>query len=455
VKSGFVPKFTVSLIASIPVSAKLVIDADNEAAALAIAAKMQSRSQLSWTYNNSPIPSFNGQPTSIWTNPGVPPSQGPRIVDIVLVVSPTTVVFGSPVSATVTIAPGATGLVRFYDELTLIGTATPNGFGVATLSDIILPSGIQRIVANFAGDSSFAEGVSNIVNVNVTLPVTITTISATPNPQDFGSPVVITATVTSGAGMPTGLVRFYDNATQIGVATLSSGTCSITTSALTAGTHTLTAVYQGTFAPSTSAPFSEVINSVILIPSVRMSIFPFTVPDNPSELPNPSVFTATVTNIVQEIGGMTIIHNSANVATDFDLTAQVMPGNQLIFNSQPDTVYTVLSLTSSVITLTGVYTGTTNYYNTTGTYNQVQPTGNVQFQIALSPGPAVDFGSPVALALVAGTPTATVSVRGGAVPALADGTYYTSVVYLGDSNYAIASPNGPTVSPNLVVNSVH
>src|ERR1700734_3839179 len=111
------PTFTVSLIASIPVSAQVVIEADNEAQALAIAQQMHQRAQLGWTYNGLPIPTFTGPVASIWSNPGVIAPPGPKKVSIVLVVNPTTVPFGSPVVCTATVAPGATGLVSFYDGL--------------------------------------------------------------------------------------------------------------------------------------------------------------------------------------------------------------------------------------------------------------------------------------------------------------------------------------------------
>jgi ice-binding like protein/Big-like domain-containing protein len=62
-----------------------------------------------------------------------------------------------------------------------------------------------------------------------------------------GQPVVLSTTVTSsGAGTPTGTVTFHDGSTVLGTAPLdSSGRATLTTTALTPGRHTITAVYSG------------------------------------------------------------------------------------------------------------------------------------------------------------------------------------------------------------------
>ena len=72
------------------------------------------------------------------------------------------------------------------------------------------------------------------------------------------TPVTFTATVASGGGTPTGTVSFLDGATTIGTGTLAGGIATFTTSALTVGTHPITAVYggSGNFVSSTSAVLS-------------------------------------------------------------------------------------------------------------------------------------------------------------------------------------------------------
>jgi hypothetical protein len=80
----------------------------------------------------------------------------------------------------------------------------------------------------------------------------------------FGDPVTFTATVAGGPGTPTGTVRFQDGGAIIGIETLVSGPggaqAAFATSALSVGSHAITAVYSGdaVFAASVSAPVNVV-----------------------------------------------------------------------------------------------------------------------------------------------------------------------------------------------------
>jgi Zn-dependent alcohol dehydrogenase len=82
-------------------------------------------------------------------------------------------------------------------------------------------------------------------------------------PSTFGQPVTFTASVTSGAGTPAGTVTFKDGPATLGIATLSgAGVASFPTSLLAAGSHSITAVYNGNanFATSTSAALTQTVN---------------------------------------------------------------------------------------------------------------------------------------------------------------------------------------------------
>ncbi len=92
---------------------------------------------------------------------------------------------------------------------------------------------------------------------------TTTILSSSSNPSTFGQSVSLTATVTSpAAGIISGTVTFQDGTTALGSPPLSSGQATLSTSALAAGTHSISATYNGdpTFLPSTSAPLSQVVN---------------------------------------------------------------------------------------------------------------------------------------------------------------------------------------------------
>ena len=88
------------------------------------------------------------------------------------------------------------------------------------------------------------------------------TVSSSANPVFVTNPITLTASVSSLGITPTGSIIFYDGSTQIGSATLTSATASITTSALATGTHQITAVYSGdsTYNTSTSAALAQLVD---------------------------------------------------------------------------------------------------------------------------------------------------------------------------------------------------
>src|SRR5438876_8013574 len=70
-------------------------------------------------------------------------------------------------------------------------------------------------------------------------------------------------TCRDSAGVPSGTVTFYDGATALGTGSVnSSGQATLSTSSLTAGSHSITASYAGNsnFASSTSAALTQTVN---------------------------------------------------------------------------------------------------------------------------------------------------------------------------------------------------
>ncbi len=96
---------------------------------------------------------------------------------------------------------------------------------------------------------AFAPGNITVVATNTT-----TTLVATPASTQYGDPVILTATLTSGA---TGTVTFFDGSVLLGQDAVSAdGMATLTTTTLNAATHSITAVYNGdiSYASSTSGP---------------------------------------------------------------------------------------------------------------------------------------------------------------------------------------------------------
>jgi hypothetical protein len=111
----------------------------------------------------------------------------------------------------------------------------------------ITGAGSCTITAKQAGDSNYNAAPDVPQLFNIAKAATTTGVSSSVNPSEFGQSVTFTATVTSGAGTPTGTVQFKDGGVSIGSAqTLNAGgVAQLTTSALTAGTHIITADYNG------------------------------------------------------------------------------------------------------------------------------------------------------------------------------------------------------------------
>ncbi|MCU1383914.1 MAG: hypothetical protein JWL71_2611, partial [Acidobacteria bacterium] len=92
---------------------------------------------------------------------------------------------------------------------------------------------------------------------------TATALMSSENPSVYGDTVRFTATVTGGDGtvVPSGNVTFFDAGSSFTAVLDANGRATYTTNALTAGTHTMTASYDGddTSVPSMSAPALEVV----------------------------------------------------------------------------------------------------------------------------------------------------------------------------------------------------
>jgi hypothetical protein len=134
----------------------------------------------------------------------------------------------------------------------------------------MLAPGSHSIVATYSGDAN-----DKTSNGPLTLPVnkavTQTAVTVTPNPALVLATVTFAATVTSvGGGIPQGTVTFSANGTPIGAAvTLDpTGTATITSSTLAAGTYTITAAYSGDANDQTSTGTSSTPLIVGTIPTV-------------------------------------------------------------------------------------------------------------------------------------------------------------------------------------------
>jgi pseudomonalisin len=140
---------------------------------------------------------------------------------------------------------------------------TPSMCNNSTPSPTALTGGLQGYLVATGYDEATGLGSINIANLLTnwvsTVAATTTTLTGlAPTSVTAGStgPVILTATVTSGSGTPTGSLSFFNGGALIGTGVLSNGTAtfSYNPSALAGGTYSITAGYpwNSTFGNSTS-----------------------------------------------------------------------------------------------------------------------------------------------------------------------------------------------------------
>ncbi len=175
------------------------------------------------------------------------------------------IIFTATVSAVSPITGTPTGTVTFDAGSTSIGSATLTA-GQGTLSFSMLAAGTYTITAVYGGAGTFT-GSSTTLTQTVNQASTTTSVVSSINPDFFGQLITFTATVSPvspGAGYSSGTVTFLDGSTTLGTGTLGADQATFATLGLTAGNHSITAVYGGdsNFLGSTSSAITQVVDTV-------------------------------------------------------------------------------------------------------------------------------------------------------------------------------------------------
>ena len=275
-----------------------------------------------------------------------------------LVASANPVTVGQTLTLMATVATSGTaslsGTVNFMNGSTVLGAATVNATGVATLSIASLPAGTYSLTAHYMGNSSLLTSTSPASSVIVTssTAVTITSLVATPNPVTTGQTLTLVATVaTSGAASLSGTVNFLNGSTVLGSASVNAtGVATLSISAPPAGIYSLTAHYMGnsTFLTSTSPAASVTVTASIATTTIKLVASP-----NPVTEGQALVLTATVseTGTASPTGTVSFMNGSAVMGTAPLNSAGVA----------------TLSMTSLAV---GTYSITAQYPSATGTSPQ-------------------------------------------------------------------------------------
>jgi len=156
-----------------------------------------------------------------------------------------------------------------YDDPNFGGVG--NGIATYPVSDLAL--GVTHVAVHYNGRSDGGVDPANSTPLDYTITpvpgntVTATALTASANSVPSASPLTLTATVTAGGSpVTTGTVTFTEGANTVAssIGLDSSGIATYTSSAFTAGSHTVIASYGGdvTYATSTSSPLTFTVAAI-------------------------------------------------------------------------------------------------------------------------------------------------------------------------------------------------
>jgi hypothetical protein len=253
--------------------------------------------------------------------------------------------------------------------------------------------GSHSITASYAGDRNFAGSTSAALTQSVTQSGSSTALSSNANPSSYGQAVTFTATVAPAySGTPTGTVSFFDGSTSLGNATLSGGVATFSTSAtaLIAGSHSISAKYNGDsdYLASSSAAFVQTINPAATVTTLASNA-------NPSAVGKSVNFTAQVSSSVN--GNLTGTVNFYLDGSTTPVASVSLSGG----NAQ----YTTSSLSAGTHSLSAAFVSTNSNFN--GSTSTPLTQAITDFSISASPASdTIARGS-------SGTYTLTLSPIGG------------------------------------------
>src|SRR6185437_14009559 len=106
-----------------------------------------------------------------------------------------------------------TGTVTFMDGGTVLGTGTLNSSGVASITVSFSSVGSCLLILSYPGAGFFQAANSAVLNEVVQTRGTILGLTSSVNPVNVNASTILTATITSTSGTPTGTLTFLDGTT--------------------------------------------------------------------------------------------------------------------------------------------------------------------------------------------------------------------------------------------------
>ena len=291
-----------------------------------------------------------------------------------------TVVLIATASSTTGAAP--TGTVSFADVTgggnVALGSATLVG-GQAGYPASFLSTGPRTIQATYSGDNNFLGSAPAQNSLTVVPAMTAATIASNRAPSVYGQAVTLSAHVTApSGGQPTGNITFLDGANSLGtVASDGSGVAQLTTTALTAGLHSLTAVFDDpnhNFLGTTSGTLSQTVTPAATRTEIVSSANPW----------DPSKGTLQlIATVAGQFGG------AVTGSVDFTDSSVGALGSAVLDQSGTATLPSGL-LSNGLHTITATYTPDSNNLGSTdGLMQLINPLGlatpTITFTVSANP----------------------------------------------------------------------
>jgi Big-like domain-containing protein len=208
--------------------------------------------------------------------PPPPPTPGPGTATTSLLSSSNPSTYGQAVTFTASIigsAASPTGTVNFKDGTRSVAgcstVAVSAGKATCVVSSLAL--GAHSITAAYSGDATYPANTSSAIAQTVnsgTTPPPVASASLGVDSSSYtiaaGQSVTFTVTLSGSNGVPTGTMNFQDNGVSIAGCSsvaIASGKATCTTSALTAGSHPIKALYSGSSSYTTgvAGPITQTV----------------------------------------------------------------------------------------------------------------------------------------------------------------------------------------------------
>jgi hypothetical protein len=431
--------------------------------------------------------------------------------------SPSTITHGATVSFTVNVtsssgtptgnvsliatpsggSPVAIGVFDNSTSSTTLPTFVLGSNGSAGITTNLLPGGIDSVVAQYAGDGTFAPGTSTPVHATVSKENSLTTISmltydsgdglwdiAAPNPVVYGTtPYIMRVDVTNSQNQPcdanevpcpTGTItETYDGKPLNDFPNTQTGTSSNTATLLNSfgfledqpinlpgGSHTIAAAYSGDNSYNasssaafpltvTAAPTTTYVSANTTTPTTTTSVQLTATVATTSGGAGPTGTVTFLANNAINLGGVSVVPTAATATVAAYATATLThtfstPGSYTVSATYTpavtDTNYTTSSSSGTGnVALTVTQSTGTGSFNLAGTAATVTAGGNGTSTITLTP--TGGFTGSVAITCGTALPGVTCGALNVTVPSSGNGT--------GTLTVNVAAPSSTTTAMNF------